>query len=232
MNVACSPVVQPRLTTGAQPVTRIVFVGDSLVRRSEADHAMLAAVRRELARRHPSLNLEVVDASVNGDRIADISDRLDSDVLFLHPAAVVLYFDSDVSNVDDVRMSESERRAVRAAYERDLRDVLTRLVAAGVRVFLSGPTVIGERPRGLNGKDPQLDAYRRMNRRIASSLKVAYIDTRRLFFAKRPAGASPTLDRGLLTEDGEHLNQHGADVAGDLFVRSLDAWLGTLSFIP
>ena len=193
---------------------------------------MLAAVRDELARRHPNLKVEVIDASSNGDRIADIRSRLDRDVLSLHPSAVVLYFDSDVSKVDDVRMTDQARHSVRSAYERDLRDVLGRLSAARVRVFLSGPTLIGERPRGFNDKDLQLDAYRRINRRIASSLKVTYIDTRRIFLARRPAGTPPDVDRGLLTEDGEHLNEHGAIVAGELFVRSLDAWLGTLSDAP
>jgi lysophospholipase L1-like esterase len=227
--VACAPVSSPRLTEGVQPVTRIVFVGDSLIHRAEADYSMIAVVRDELAQRHPSLNLEIVDASVSGDRIADIRDRLDRDVLSLHPAAVLLYFDSDVSDVDDLRMSQVERSVHRAAYERDLRSVLSRSIAAGARMFLSGPTLIGERPRGRNAKDLQLDAYRRINRRVASSLKVTYIDTRRAFFAHRPAGASADLDRGLLTQDGEHLNEHGAIVAGELFVRSLDQWLSSLS---
>jgi lysophospholipase L1-like esterase len=226
---SCARPARPELAPFAAGTTRIVFVGDSLIHRAEADHAMLDAVRGRLAMRHPSLNVEVIDASVSGDRIADISSRLDRDVLSLGPSAVVLFFDSDVSDVNDLRMSPPDRQRHRAAYERDLRDVISRSIAAGARVFLSGPTLIGERPRGANAKDPQLDAYRNINRRVASSLKVTYIDTRKAFFAQRPSDAPARLDRGILTEDGEHLNGRGATVAGDLFVRSLDRWLSTIS---
>jgi lysophospholipase L1-like esterase len=217
--------MRPASVTGHGPRVRIVFVGDSLVHRSAGDHGMLAAIQAGLAGRHPDLSIEVIDASVNGSRIADVRDRLDEDALSLRPSAIVLYFDSDVSDVDERPMSKAERQATRAAYERTLRDVLSRSRASGARVFLSGPTVLGERPRGRNPRDAQLDAYRRINRRVARSLSVTYIDMRRAFLAGRPPGAPADADRGLLTEDGEHHNAMGAQVAGAQFLAALDAWL-------
>lgn len=221
----CAPARNPPAAVGHRPITRIVFVGDSLVHRSAADHLMLAAIGDDLARRHPSRTFDIVDAGVNGNRVADIRDRFDHDVASLQPAAVVFFFDSDVSDVDDVRLPEPERQSVREAYERDLRDVLHRAMATGAHVLLSGPALIGERPRGRNPKDPQLDAYRRINRRVATSVSVAYVDMRRPFFAGRPPGTPADVDRGLLTEDGEHLNDRGARIAAGRFVTALDAWL-------
>lgn len=186
---------------------------------------MLERIRRELVQRHPYRAIEVVDAGVNGNRIADIRERLERDVLALHPGAVVLYWDSDVSDVDESGMTPDEVRTLRAAYERDLRAVASRLLISGAYVVMSGPTLIGEQPRRRNQKDRQLDAYRAINRRIASSLKIDYIDTRRAFFAGRPAGTPADVARGLLTEDGEHLNARGVDVAQSLFVQALDGWL-------
>ena len=118
-------------------------------------------------------------------------------------------------------------RQTRAAYEDNVRAVIGRLVASGAHVIISGPTLIGERPRRKNKKDAQLDAYWRINRRIASILNVEYIDTKRPFFARRPVGTPSEVDRGLLTEDGEHLNDRGVDVAQLLFVHAIDAWLRT-----
>ncbi|MCX6550006.1 MAG: GDSL-type esterase/lipase family protein [Acidobacteria bacterium] len=228
MAVACSAHAHPRISPTAVSAIRIVFVGDSLVHRSAADHAMLDAVRAGLTERHPSLTFELIDAGVNGNGIADIQARLDEDVLALHPAAVVLYWDSDVSDVDESHMSEAQVATLRAAYKRRLHAVLTTLVASGAHVIVSGPTLIGELPRGRNPKDRQLDAYRWMNRAMAASLKVVYIDTRRAFFARRPRQAPVDADHGLLTEDGEHLNDDGAAVVRDQFVNALDAWLRTL----
>ena len=203
----------------------MVFVGDSLVHRSAEDHGLLDRVRTELVRRHPGRAFELVDRGVNGNRIADIRDRLDQDVLDLHPHAVVLYWDSDVSDVDESSMAPGEVRTLREAYESDLREVLRRLVASGAHVVVSGPTLIGERPRGRNPKDAQLDAYRAINRRVAAGTGAAYADTRRPFFARRPRGASPEIDHGLLTEDGEHLNDRGVEVALTAFVDALDRWI-------
>jgi lysophospholipase L1-like esterase len=224
---ACRPATSPTLTAAGTADTRIVFVGDSLVHRSAQDHGLLRQIREDLVRGHPSRTFEIVEAGVNGDRIADIRGRLQRDVLDLRPHAVVLYWDSDVSDVDEHSMARDEVLKVRAAYEADLRAVVGRLVASGAHVLMSGPTLIGERPRRRNEKDGQLDAYRRINRRVASSLKIEYLDTRRAFFAMRPAGAPPDVDRGLLTEDGEHLNDRGVEVARSLFVRAIDAWLST-----
>jgi len=221
----CAGRPKPAAGPAGAPVTRIVFVGDSLVHRSAADHGLLDAIRDELAAGFPARAFDLVDAGSNGDRIAEIRERLDEDVLALHPDAVVLYWDSDVSDVDEAGMPPGEVRRVRAAYEDSVREVLQRLVSSGAHVIVSGPTLIGERPHPGNAKDGQLDHYRNLNRHLATGAGVQYIDTRRAFQAARPAGSPPAADRGLLTEDGEHLNAAGAKLAASLFGRAIIAWL-------
>ena len=85
------------------PLERIVFFGDSLVHRSNAEHALLERVRQGLVGHARRRRFELVDAGRNGDRIADLRKRLREDVLPLHPSAVVLYWDSDVSDVSELR---------------------------------------------------------------------------------------------------------------------------------
>lgn len=222
---ACHPHARPQTSPADPSVVRIVFVGDSLVHRSAKDHGLLEQARAELSRRHPTRRFDVVDAGVNGDMIADIQARLDDDVIVLKPAAVVLYWDSDVSDVDESRMSTSEVAARRRAYRAVLQDVLTRLVRSGAHVIVSGPTLIGEAPRGQNPKDGMLDDYRRINRAVARSANVAYVDTRRAFLAQLAPQAASGQPKMRLTEDGEHLNDAGAAVALRQFVAAIDAWL-------
>jgi lysophospholipase L1-like esterase len=225
LTTACHPHTRPYLVPAAPTIVRVVFVGDSLIHRSAEDHGMLDAVSRELARRHPALQFEMVDAGVNGAMIADIQARLDEDVIALAPAAVVLYWDSDVSDVDESHLSTSEVAARRLAYRRVLQDVVSRLVASGTHVIVSGPTLIGEAPRGKNPKDGMLDEYRRMNRAVARSANVPYVDTRRAFLEQLTRQLAAGQDRQPLTEDGEHLNAAGAALAQQQFVAALDWWL-------
>ena len=88
---------------------------------------MLEHIRQALVRRHESETIQVVDAGINGNRIADIRERLDRDVLDLLPGAVVLYWDSDVSDVDETTLKPDKVRQLRVVYETDLRAVASRL---------------------------------------------------------------------------------------------------------
>jgi lysophospholipase L1-like esterase len=216
---ACAPAVAP-----APPgVERVVFVGDSLVNRSDEDHGLLGLVRRTLERSHPGVALDLVNAGNNGDCIADIRARLAEDVLALQPAAVVLYWDSDA---EDAKESPARSLALRATYERDLDAVLATLRGATSHVIVSGPTLLGERPRGRNPKDHVLDAYAEVNRRLCHAHQAVWVDTRQAAFQWLHENALG-LDRqsGLLTEDGEHLNQAGTDLVADHMASALGHWL-------
>ncbi len=204
----------------AWPVERIVFFGDSLVHRSEGDHGLLDLVRRGLEERERGRRFELFEAGRNGDKIADLKKRLNDDVLARRPSAVVLYWDSDVSDVDEGRLAPAQFATVRAAYESNLSDVLRALVGARTHVIMTGPTLIGEKKHGQNPKDAQLDAYEALNRRVAVSFGVGYLDTRRAFFDHE----APAI-RGPLTEDGEHLSAAGVRLLAHEVLKALHHWL-------
>jgi lysophospholipase L1-like esterase len=200
-------------------------VGDSLVSRSAEEHGLLERVRGQIAHAFPTRTFEVVNAGVSGDRIVDIRNRLQRDVVALHPDVVVLYWDSDVSDVDERKLSSEEVSRLRRAYERDLGQVLGGLLAAGAQVLVAGPTVIGERPHGHNPKDGQLDAYAEINRSLASDLHALYVPTRHAalrWLRHHPVAKG---SKGTLTEDGEHLSALGVSVVADELVRALSVAL-------
>jgi lysophospholipase L1-like esterase len=207
-------------------VERVVFVGDSLVNRSDGDHGLLGLVRQALERSHPGVALDLVNAGNNGDCIAHIRARLAQDVLALRPAAVVLYWDSDAADAEDADESPERALSLRAAYERDLDAVLTALREATPHVVVAGPTLVGERPRGQNPKDHVLDAYEKMNQRACHAHGVTWIDTRHAAFAwLRDRAGAPTRDSGSLTEDGEHLNAAGTQLVAAEMASALGRWL-------
>lgn len=197
-----------------------MFFGDSLVHRSDGEHGLLALVRRGLEGRERGRRFELVEAGRNGDKIADMKKRLNDDVLARRPSAVVLYWDSDVSDVDEGKLAPTQREAVRATYESNLADVLHALTAAGAHVIVTGPTLIGEKQRGQNPKDAQLDAYAALNRHVAERSGARYVDTRRAFFAHEDGQI-----RGPLTEDGEHLSAAGVQLLAHEVLRALHHWL-------
>ena len=88
-------------------------------------------------------------------------------------------------------------------------------------MIVTGPTLIGEKPRGQNPKDAQLDTYASLNRSVAMRFGARYLDTRRLFFERdsRGVGDQP------LTEDGEHLSANGVRLVAREVLRALHHWL-------
>ena len=209
----------PPVESAARPVERIVFFGDSLVHRSDGDHGLLDLVRRGLEERERGRRFELIEAGRNGDKIADLKKRLNEDVLALRPSAVVLYWDSDVSDVDEGRLAPAQLAAVRAAYESNLADVLRALVGARTHVIMTGPTLIGEKRHGQNPKDAQLDAYVTLNHRMAADFRVPYLDSRGAFLAHEGAVDGP------LTEDGEHLSAAGVRLLAHHVLKALHHWL-------
>ena len=83
----------------------------------------------------PDYDIEVVNAGVNSDRIACMRTRLEEDVLSLKPDAVMLFWDSDIS---DQSIEVLDRTETKLKYEEDLRAVLQRLKSNCSHISVSG----------------------------------------------------------------------------------------------
>jgi lysophospholipase L1-like esterase len=219
---ACAPLRAP----AAPGVERIVFVGDSLVNRSDAEHHLLEHVRERLARAHPGRAFELVNKGVNGDCIAEIRARLVADVGALEPSVVVLYWDSDAADVETANEPPQRAARLRSAYERDLTAVLHGLRGLTSRVIVSGPTLQGELPHGSNPKDGVLDAYAEINRRLCHRHHATWVDTRQAAFRWLRQNAATPREAGRLTEDGEHLSAAGAALVAERLAAAISHHLG------
>ena len=170
-----------------RPTIRIIMLGDSHTNRPIREFGLIDRIHSELQRRYPLLSFDIMNKGSNGNRIKQIRDRLAVDVFPFNPDVVVLYWDSDAEE-DETVLSPEELIRRRELYEVNVRLVLTRLMAHGATVIMSGPTLLGERPHGLNEDDAKVDDYRRINRRIAKDMGIEYVDTRAAFFAAIPQG--------------------------------------------
>ena len=202
---------QQRITL--QEGERIIFLGDSITELGDRPGGYVTLVRDSLAGRYPDLGIEVIGAGVDGNKVPDLEERLDRDVLYQFPTIVVVYIGiNDVwHSILDLGGTPVDR------YEQGLRDILLRIGDSGARALLCTPTVIGEKHDGTNPLDDMLEEYAEINRRIARELGIIIVDLRKVFLRYLRDHNLENIEDGMLTYDGVHLTSEGNRlVAGEL----------------
>ena len=196
---------------------RILFLGDSITQAGAAPGGYVAIVKEALAKKHPDLGIEVIGAGISGNRVPDLEARLERDVIEKKPSLVVIYI-----GINDVWHSQNGRGTSKPDYEQGLRRIVKRIQEAGARVFLCTPSVIGEKHDATNSLDAMLEEYSQISRAVAA--RAYLIDLRKQFVADLKASNKDNAGKGVLTDDGVHLNP-----AGNRFVaaRMLEALEGT-----
>jgi hypothetical protein len=208
---------------------KIALYGDSLTR-----ELCDRAIPEELAAYFAVRSIEFPCHGVDSDKIIDIKGWLKQAMMEdQYPDAVILYYDSDVSNIPEEYMLDPKVvHANRNAYRNTLRDtlnIITEQNNASI-IALAGPSLLGEGYFGLFPewylKAPMLDAYRDMNRDIISEYPGAsYLDVRHAFLEALPTGWPHA--SGCVTVDGEHENDRGAAIIGSMYAHAIESWLVT-----
>ena len=195
---------------------RIVFLGDSITEAGAGPKGYVTLIKNELKEKHKDLDLEVINAGVSGNRVPDIQARLEKDVLSKKPTVVVVYI-----GINDVWHGEKDpsKGTSKEDYEAGLRDVIKRCQAAGARVVLCTPSVIGEKNDGSEVNDPKLDQYADISRAVAKDLKVPVCDLRKDFQAYEKEHNADNKESGVLTVDRVHLNDAGNKFVADAILK-------------
>lgn len=163
-----------------------------------------------------------VDAGAPGHTISQLNDLWVQDVQpfsrGLALKSTIIFWDSDVSNIDETGLKNSQVNTLRSNYQTSIKTLVSKVKALGSNVAIAGPGVLGVNGIyiGVN-KTSMLDAYAALNLKVAKSLKVPYIDIRTPLLKAIASGQDPT-------EDGEHLNSLGIQICGDLFIAQLKRW--------
>jgi len=166
-------------------------------------------------------NITIINEGINGNRIHDILERTPDVLKNYEPVAVILFWDSDCSDVDESTMRKEEVAELRANYTMNLIAVVTQILGTGSLLAISGPEVLGEGLREV--KTPMLDDYREMNKKVAADYQLPYIDMRKAFLDDCPD--KWIQDGGFDTTDGEHPNDRGTTIEAGLFAKQIQDWL-------
>ena len=185
---------------------RIVFLGDSITAGGMSPKGYVTLIKNALAEKHPDLGIEIIGAGVSGNKVPALQARVDKDVIAKQPTLVVIYI-----GINDVWHGEKDpaRGTTPEAFQSGLEEVIGKCTAAGARVILCTPTVIGELKDGANSLDAKLDQYADVSRGIAAKLNLPLCDLRKAFVEHIAANNPENKDKGILTTDRVHLNEAG-----------------------
>jgi len=146
---------------GATPITRtIVLLGDSLIYKPCTQHNLIGLLTAGL----PNGSYTFSNQGRNGCTVSCILDYVTPVLQQYKPAGVILYWDSDVSNINESTMSNEAITELRANYSDDVFRLCREILSTGALLALAGPGVLGEAAIGLPdrffNKSTMLDAYR------------------------------------------------------------------------
>jgi len=198
---------------------KIVFLGDSITAGGVGPKGYVTVIKKTLAEKKADLNVEIVGAGISGNKVPDLQKRLEKDVLAKKPTVVVIYI-----GINDVWHGEKDpaRGTPKDKFEAGLKDIIGKIQAAGARVVLCTPTVIGEKKPGTNNLDKLLDEYAEIGRGVAKETKAVPCDLRKAFQDHISKNNPDDKDKGILTSDRVHLNEAGNKLVAETILKALD----------
>lgn len=197
---------------------RIVFLGDSITQGGVGPKGYVTLIKNALAEKHPKLGIEVIGAGISGNKVPNLQARVDKDVVAKQPTIVVIYI-----GINDVWHGEKDpaKGTMPEKFTAGLEEVIGKCTAAGARVVLCTPTVIGEKRDGANSLDAKLDQYADLSRATAKKLNLQLCDLRQAFVDYLEKNNPDDKDRGVLTSDRVHLNEAGNRLVADTILPFL-----------
>lgn len=197
---------------------RIVFLGDSITQAGAAPGGYVTLVREALNKDHADLKTEVIGAGISGNKVPDLEQRLERDVLSKKPTVVVIYI-----GINDVWHWTNGKGTKKEDFEAGLKRIIKQINDIGAKVILCTATVIGEKIDGANSQDKMLDEYCEVSRTVAKETKSQLLDLRKLFLDHLKQNNKANAAQGILTSDTVHLNPTGNRFLADRMLEALGA---------
>ncbi|MEO1591866.1 MAG: SGNH/GDSL hydrolase family protein [Cyanobacteria bacterium J06632_22] len=220
--------VGPLKSLMAPPISnRIVFLGDSITAGGASrPTGYVNLIEADLKQQNPGRGIEIIGAGISGNKVPDLQDRLQSDVLAQQPTHVVIYI-----GINDVWhfFFDDEIGTEPAAYEQGLQALIAQIQATGAEVSLCTPSVIGEDPDSDAEANQLLVEYAEISRQVARSSDAHLCDLRAAFEQYLQRNNPNQAYEGILTHDGVHLNDDGNRFVADVLLDHLQPLLTPLA---
>ena len=225
MRFLCLPVILLGITNmsfAADPLKkgeRIVFFGDSITQGGVGPKGYVTVIKNTLAEKHKDLGIEVIGAGISGNKVPNLQSRLEKDVLAKKPTLVVIYI-----GINDVWHGETDpaKGTTTEKFEAGLTEIVGKIKAAGARVVLCTPSVIGEKKAGANKLDAKLDEYSDITRKVAKATGSDLCDLRKAFQDHLAKSNPDDKEKGILTGDRVHLNDAGNKFVAEAILGAID----------
>ncbi len=195
------------LTGAASPLAKgevIAFFGDSITEAGANEGGYCRMIGNAIDTQQPELGVKIVYAGISGHKVPDLQGRLERDVLSKKPTLVFVYV-----GINDVWHSRQGHGTPKDEFESGLRDLIAKISEANARVVLCTPSTIGEKTDGSNPLDEMLEEYSTISRTVAKETGVTLCDLRMAFIDHLKQHNPDNKERGILTDDGVHLNAEG-----------------------
>ncbi len=217
------PMHKPSVSAAPIPGGIVMFGDSTTAARPEAIQKVYSQRVAE-ALQGVASSLTVNNAGIAGNSTDDAIKRLERDVLAHKPRVVVIQFGINDSAIDVWRKPPvTEPRVALAKYQQNLRDMISRVRAAGAKPILMTANPLRwtaklkelyghppYRPGEIDGfESPSLASYNAAMRKLASELSVPLVDVHKKFSAH-------DVDELLL--DGMHPNDAGHEIVANLLV--------------
>lgn len=164
----------------------------------------------------------------DGETISEIAARVDTAIYNPTPDCLILFWDSDCSNINEYVKTVQQTYDLRQNYVHNLTYVINATLTAGVKYMaVAGPGFLGEGQWLLAHdfwhKVDMLNQYREMNEEVCADWNVPYINVRHEFLKDLPWYWG--FNQWYLTREGEHENARGTRHVARLFGTALQGWL-------
>lgn len=200
--VACFWACQPQKK-------RVVFFGDSITQAGNEPGGYIDLLRQQM----DTSRYELIGAGISGNKVPDLQQRLQKDVLSKSPNVVVIYI--GINDVWHFYKFEGTTGTEKDVYEMGLRELIQDITATDSEVILATPTVIGEDPDSQEEVNQQLQAYAEIVRQIADEMDVSLCDLRVNISEYLRENNTAKQYEGILTTDGVHMNEQGNKFLAD-----------------
>ncbi|MEP6488155.1 SGNH/GDSL hydrolase family protein [Microcoleus vaginatus GB2-A3] len=207
---------------------KIVIVGDSITEAAKFPGGYVWLLERYLNALYPDRQIEIVNAGIGGNKSTDMQARFQKDAIDQKPGLVMINVGvNDVWNAffdfpNNQFYPEGNWSA--GVQVPEYREKITQMVlaakAAGIRVVLLSPTLIGESIDGPENR--RLQQYVAAMREIASENQCLFIDLNAPFrevIGTYQKHAGKTMN--LLAADGVHPNPSGYRIMAFTILRGL-----------
>lgn len=189
----------------AEKKRKVIFFGDSITQQGAGPGGYIRLMEGILSKEGLADQYELVGAGISGNKVTDLYLRLENDVISKSPDIALIYI--GINDIWHKRTSGTGTDFPK--YAQFYEAMVKKMQAAGIKVVVCTPTVIGERKDCTNDQDGELNSYSNWIRNFAKSNNLPCVDLRAAFMGYLNENNPGNNEKGILTTDRVHLNPTG-----------------------